>query len=127
MTTIVETYLEKMVAHDFEAMAACLAEDVVRVGPYGDTYRPRGPYVAMLSKLMPSLPGYSMAISRVMVIDDRQVVVELSETVEIDGAPLVTPEALVFDLNDAGLIGHIAIYIQTLPKTQTPPKTPPPA
>ena len=49
--------------------------------------------------------------------DDRQVVVELSETVEIDGAPLVTPEALVFDLNDDGLIAHIAIYIQTLPRT----------
>ena len=116
MTTIVETYLEKMVAHDFEAMAGCLAEDVVRVGPYGDTYTPRHPYVAMLSKLMPALPGYSMEISRVTVLD-RIVLVELSETVEFDGAPLVTPEALVFDLNDDGLISHIAIYIQTLPKT----------
>jgi ketosteroid isomerase-like protein len=115
VTTIVETYLERMVAHDFEAMAACLAEDVVRVGPYGDTYSPRGPYVAMLSQLMPALPGYSMEISRIMVADERHVVVELSETVEIDGAPLVTPEALVFDLNDDGLIAHIAIYIQTLP------------
>lgn len=117
MTSIVETYLATMVAHDFEAMAACLAEDVVRVGPYGDTYTPRGPYVAMLAQLMPSLPGYSMSISRVMLLDDRQVVVELSETVEIDGAPLVTPEALVFDLNDDGLIAHIAIYIQTRPRT----------
>ena len=117
MTTIVETYLERMVAHDFEAMAACLAEDVVRVGPYGDTYTPRDPYVAMLSQLMPALPGYSMEISRIMIVDDRRVVVELSETVEIDGAPLVTPEALVFDQNDDGLIAHIAIYIQTLPKT----------
>jgi ketosteroid isomerase-like protein len=117
VTTIVETYLEKMVAHDFEAMAACLAADVVRVGPYGDTYTPRDPYVAMLSQLMPALPGYAMAIARVLVVDDRRVVVELSETVEIDGAPLVTPEALVFDLNDDGLIAHIAIYIQTLPKT----------
>ena len=117
MTTVVETYLEKMVAHDFEAMAACLAEDVVRVGPYGDTFTPRHPYVAMLAALMPALPGYSMAISRVMVVDDRRIVVELSETVEVDGAPLVTPEALVFDLNDDGLIAHIAIYIQTLPKT----------
>jgi ketosteroid isomerase-like protein len=118
VSSIVATYLQKMVAHDFEAMAACLAEDVVRVGPYGDTYRPRAPYVAMLTQLMPSLPGYSMAIARVMVVDDRRVVVELSETVEIDGAPLLTPEVLVFDLNDDGLIAHIAIYIQTLPKTR---------
>jgi hypothetical protein len=114
-----ETYLEKMVAHDFGAMAACLAEDVVRVGPYGDTYTPRDTYVAMLAALMPTLPGYSMEISRVLALGDRLVVVELSETVELDGAPLVTPEALVFDLNEAGLISHIAIYIQTLPRTPT--------
>src|ERR1700691_5735943 len=105
-----------MVAHDFGAMAACLADDVVRIGPYGDTYTPRDVYVAMLAALMPSLPGYSMAISRVLAVGDRLVVVELSETVEIDGAPLVTPEALVFDLDEDGLIAHIAIYIQTLPK-----------
>jgi hypothetical protein len=116
VTTIVETYLERMVAHDFDAMAACLAEDVVRVGPYGDTYTPRDPYVAMLAALMPSLPGYAMEIHRV-IVKDSLIVVELSETVEIDGAPLVTPEALVFELNDAGLIAHISIYIQTLPRT----------
>jgi len=114
--TIVETYLERMVAHDFEAMAACLAEDVVRVGPYGDTYTPRAPYVAMLSALMPSLPGYSMEISRVTAVDNL-VVVELTEVVEVGGEPLVTPEALVFELDDDGLIAHIAIYIQTLNHT----------
>jgi hypothetical protein len=86
------------------------------VGPYGDIYTPRDTYVAMLSALMPSLPGYSMEISRV-IGHERWVVVELSETVEIDGAPLVTPEALVFELNEAGLIAHISIYIQTLPRT----------
>jgi ketosteroid isomerase-like protein len=118
VTTIVERYLDRMVAHDFDAMAECLAEDVVRVGPYGDTYTPRATYVAMLSKLMPSLPGYAMEISRV-VVSGTVVVVELSETVEVAGAALVTPEALVFELDDAGLIAHIAIYIQQLGK---PPK-----
>jgi ketosteroid isomerase-like protein len=122
VSSVVETYLERMVAHDFEAMAACLADDVVRVGPYGDTYTPRDPYVAMLSELMPSLPGYSMEISRVAVLEpDRLVLVELSETVEIDGAPLVTPEALVFELNADGLISHIRIYIQTWPRPSVPP------
>jgi len=116
MTSIVETYLDRMVAHDFDAMAQCLAEDVVRVGPYGDTYTPRDTYVAMLAKLMPSLPGYSMEISRVIVKDslggggadrggrDR-------------GRPPSDTRALVFELNDDGLIAHISIYIQTLPKT----------
>jgi ketosteroid isomerase-like protein len=116
VTTIVERYLQHMVAHDFEAMAQCLAEDVVRVGPYGDTYTPRPVYVDMLAKLMPSLPGYSMQIHRV-IEKDSLVVVELTEVVEVDGTPLVTPEALVFELDDDGLIAHIAIYIQTLPRT----------
>jgi ketosteroid isomerase-like protein len=121
MTDVVERYLDRMVAHDFDAMAACLAEDVVRVGPFGDTYTPRDVYVAMLSQLMPSLPGYAMRIDRVVGLDDRLVLVELTETVEIQGAPLDTPEALVFELDDAGLIAHISIYIQTLGRTPPPP------
>ncbi|HXP32983.1 MAG TPA: nuclear transport factor 2 family protein [Acidimicrobiales bacterium] len=112
-TEIVQRYLDRLVAHDWEAMAACLAEDVVRVGPFGDTYTPRDRYVAFLSELMPALPGYSMGIDRV-VGSGRTVVVELTEIVEIDGAPLETPEALVFDLDKRDRITHIAIYIQRL-------------
>jgi limonene-1,2-epoxide hydrolase len=118
MTTIVERYLETMVAHDFDAMASCLAEDVIRVGPFGDTYTPRDVYVAMLSDLMPTLPGYSMRIDRVAELQtERLVLVELTEVVEIGGVPLETPEALVFELDDDGLIAHISIYIQQLGKT----------
>jgi ketosteroid isomerase-like protein len=112
-SAVVVRYLDRMVAHDWEAMAACLAEDVVRVGPFGDTYTPRDPYVAFLSALMPALPGYSMRIDRVQSIGPT-VLVELTEMVEIDGAPLETPEALVFDLDGEGRIAHIAIYIQRL-------------
>lgn len=110
---VVERYLDRLVAHDWDAMAACLADDVVRVGPFGDTYTPKGPYVAFLCDLMPKLPGYSMRIER-LVEAAGTVVVELSETVEIDGTTIVTPEALVFDLDEAGLISRITIYIQRL-------------
>ena len=112
-SAVVVRYLDRMVAHDWEAMAECLAEDVVRVGPFGDTFTPRDPYVAFLSALMPALPGYSMRIDRVQSIG-ATVLVELTEIVEIDGAPLETPEALVFDLDGEGRIAHIAIYIQRL-------------
>ncbi|HTZ07670.1 MAG TPA: nuclear transport factor 2 family protein [Acidimicrobiales bacterium] len=110
---VVERYLERLVAHDWEAMAACLAEDVVRVGPFGDTYTPRGDYVAFLSALMPTLPGYGMRIERV-VHSGTVTVVELTETIDAGGAAVETPEALVFDIDDDGLIAHIAIYIQRL-------------
>lgn len=111
MPGIVERYLGAVVAHEWESLEGCLAEDVVRVGPFGDTYSPRGPYVAFLAGLMPTLPGYSMRVDRVTYAG-RQAFAELSETVEVDGAPLETPEALVFDLDEEGLISRIRIYIQ---------------
>src|SRR5215469_10243494 len=111
MAGIVERYLEAVVAHDWETLAACLTEDVVRVGPFGDTYTPRDPYVAFLAGLMPSLPGYSMRVDRVVYAGDVAVA-ELSETVELDGTPVETPEALVFDLAGDGRIARIGIYIQ---------------
>ncbi len=117
---VVERYLERLVAHDWEATAACLAEDVVRVGPFGDIYTPRDAYVAFLAKLMPSLPGYSMRVGRV-VSSGRTVLVELTEIVEIAGSPLETPEALVFDLDDEERIAHISIYIQRLGETPAMP------
>ncbi len=115
---IVERYLAALVAHDWEATAACLAVDVVRIGPFGDTYTPRDAYLAFLTDLMPKLPGYSMEVHRVVAggsaVGGSVVVAELSETVEVDGSPLVTPEALVFDLDGDGLIARLAVYIQRL-------------
>jgi ketosteroid isomerase-like protein len=108
---VVERYLDRLVAHDWDGMAACLTTDVVRIGPFGDTYTPRDRYVAFLSDLMPQLTNYSMKVTRV-TYGDRVAVAELSETLDVDGEPLETPEAIVFDLDDAGQIAHIAIYIQ---------------
>jgi hypothetical protein len=112
---VVEAFLAAMVAHDWAAMGACVSDEVVRIGPFGDTYRGRADYVHFLSELMPSLPGYRMDIDRVVYADrGRFATAELSETVEIDGAPLRTPESLVFDFDDDGRIRHLSIYIQQL-------------
>ena len=111
MGGVVERYLEAVVSHDWDALTECLAEDVVRVGPFLDTYTPRGPYVEFLAGLMPTLPGYSMRVDRVLY-NGPVALAQLSETVEVDGAPLETPEALVFDLDDGGRIRRIEIFIQ---------------
>lgn len=109
----VAAYLGAIARHDWEALAATLAPDVVRVGPYGDTYAGRDAYVAFLAELMPRLPGYRLEVHRVVRDPGAGVAVaELSETVTVDGAPLVTPESLVFDLDGDGRIRRVAVYIQ---------------
>jgi len=96
-----------MVAHDWEAMAACVTDDIVRVGPFCDEYRGKDEYVAFISDLMPQLGGYAMKVDRV-VYTQRVAMAELTESV--DGTE--TPESLVFDLADDGRIARISIYIQ---------------
>jgi hypothetical protein len=116
---VVERFLTAMVAHEWETMGACVADDVHRVGPYGDVYDGRDAYVAFIADQLPRLPGYRMDVDRV-VYAGSVAVAELSETVDVrqlDGGAqrLRTPEALVFDLNDDGLIARIQVFTQTLP------------
>jgi hypothetical protein len=103
---VVERFLDRMVAHDWEAMAACVADGVERTGPFCDVYRGKKDYVTFISDLLPGLGGYAMKVDRV-VYAGKVAVAELTETV--DGSD--TPEALVFDLVDDGLIARISIYI----------------
>lgn len=108
---VVERYLAAVAGQDWEAFTATMTEDIVRIGPFGDVYRGRDVYVEFLSALMPTLPGYSMDIARVTYLDDgARAVAELSETVEVDGSPLVTPEALLFDLTPDGLVKRVEIF-----------------
>jgi hypothetical protein len=110
---VVERYLKAVVDHDWPALERCLAEDVVRVGPFGDTYSPRGPYLEFISELVPSLEGYSMVIDRT-VYAGNVALAELTETVDMGGTVYVTPEALVFDLDSDGLILKVDIFIKRL-------------
>jgi hypothetical protein len=96
-----------MVAHDWDAMAACVSDDVERTGPFCDVYRGKDAYVAFISELLPALGGYAMKVDRV-VYAGRVAMAELTESV--DGTD--TPESLVFDLADDGRIARISIYIQ---------------
>jgi limonene-1,2-epoxide hydrolase len=117
---VVERFLAAMTAHDWETMAGCVTEDVVRVGPYGDRYAGRDEYVAFISGLLPTLPGYLMEIDRIVYADgNRLATAELTETVDVNGTPVRTPEGLVFDLDDDGLIRSVAIYVQRLDPNAT--------
>lgn len=87
----------------------------MRVGPFGDTYHGRDRYLESLRELMEGLKGYRMDLGRIVGSDDgRTFTAELTETVEMDGRTVLTPECLVFDLDDSGVIAGIRIYIQKL-------------
>jgi ketosteroid isomerase-like protein len=111
----VRRYLDAVAGQDWGTVSDCLAADVRRVGPFGDVYEGHDRYLAFLRRTMPTLAGYRMDVERVLSLGDgRAAVAELSETVELDGRAVRTPESLVFDLDDEGRIRHIAIYIQQL-------------
>jgi ketosteroid isomerase-like protein len=107
---VVEGYLDAVATQDWPRMSAAIRDDVVRIGPFGDVYEGKDAYVAFLAGLMPTLPGYSMDVARVTYVGDSRAVAELSETVTMDGSPVVTPEVLLFDLDGDGRIARIEIF-----------------
>jgi len=113
MADIVERYLDAVASHDWDVVDECIADDIIRVGPYGDRYSGRHDYVAFIADLMPKLPGYAMKVDRVTYVGDTRAYAELSETVELDGKPMHTPEVLVFELNGDGRIARVDVFIQT--------------
>lgn len=104
---IIERYLADLTAHRWDALRACLRDDVVRVGPFNDEYRGADAYVEFLAALMPTLPDYSMEVSRVTYVDDLAFA-ELAETV----GGVRTEEALVFELED-DRIARVDVFIKT--------------
>lgn len=103
-----------MACQDWDTARDLLSDDVSRIGPFGDTYTGSAPYLEYLIAVMSSLRGYRMDIERVIEgSGTRTAVAELTETVEMDGAAVVTPEVLIFDLDDDDdVIRSIRIYIR---------------
>jgi limonene-1,2-epoxide hydrolase len=107
---VVARYLAGLDGGDWEAVAASLAADVERIGPYRDAFRGRAEYTEFLKTTISSLSGYELAVADV-IADGNRVAVELSETVDDGDARLHTDETVVFDVRD-GLIARVAVYLQ---------------
>ena len=107
----VTRFFERMGALDWDAMAECLAPDVVRVGPYRDVKVGRDDYRDFLAETIEALEGYQMGIQRIWT-DGRRAVAQLSETLLVDGRPRRTDEAIVVDLGPVGLITRVEVYLQ---------------
>jgi ketosteroid isomerase-like protein len=107
----VTRFFERMGALDWDAMAACLAEDVARVGPYRDEKQGRAGYRDFLAATIEALDDYHLEIQRIWS-DGPHAVAQLAESMNIDGRPRRTDEAIVLDVGPDGLISRVEVYLQ---------------
>jgi len=115
---VLERYFDAMRACDWPALAATLAPDVHRTGPYLDEVNGRDAYVSFLASVIPKLPNYALDVARIRPIEGGGAVVELSETIDRDGGRFRTAEALLFEFDAAGRIARVDVFIKTSPPTR---------
>ena len=112
-STIVEDYLACMAAHDWDGLAATIADEgLTREGPFGDRVEGKHRYVDFLRGIITSLDDYRLEVRRVSHVSDRLSFVELSETFSVDGAPKTYSECILFERDDDGLITHVSVFIK---------------
>lgn len=112
-TGAVERFLTCMAAHDWDGLAATIADEgLTRDGSFCDVIEGKEPYIAFLRDIVPSLKGYRLKVQRVSHVSDRVSYVEPSETFEVDGVPTEVPECILFERNDNGLISHVSVFVK---------------
>jgi hypothetical protein len=110
---VVERYLEFLAAHDWDGLATTIADDgLTREGPFCDLVEGKDHYVAYLRKVLTTLKGHQLHVTRVSHVDNRVSFVELTESFEIDGTPAAWPECLLIEQNNDGLISHVSVFFK---------------
>ncbi len=110
---VIERYLECLAAHDWDGLAATIADEgLTREGPFCDVVEGKAHYVAYLRKVLSNLQGHRLQVQRVSHVDARVSFVELTEAFEIDGAPAVWPECILFERDDDGLISRVSVFFK---------------
>jgi ketosteroid isomerase-like protein len=104
-------FFDRMAHFDWEAMGACVADGVERVGPYRDQKSGRDDYQQFLAETIEALDGYRLDVQRIWS-DGTHVVAQLSETLLWEGRPRRTDEAIVLDIGPDGLIARVEVYLQ---------------
>ena len=115
MTPKLDQYFDALRTQNWESLAACLAEDVHRTGPYLDVVRGKKAYVDFLAGVIPRLENYDLKVSEIRALEDGSALVLLRESMDRNGVRLEFPEALVFDFDAAGQIQKVDIYLKQPP------------
>jgi SnoaL-like domain len=110
---VVEDFVTFYAARDWDRLATCFsAKGFRRVGPYGDVIASSQGYLDFLRRVVPTLKeGYALKPEHIAYAGDTAIA-ELVEHLEIDGVMTDLPEAIVFRLDDEGLIAGMHLYLQ---------------
>lgn len=110
---VVERYLECLAAHDWDGLAATIADEgLVREGPFCDVVEGKQHYVAYLRKVLTNLDGHRLEVQRVSHVNTRLSYVELTEAFEIDGGTKVWPECILFERGADGRISRVSVFFK---------------
>ena len=110
---VVEDFVTLYAARDWDRLAACFSPSgFERIGPYGDVIASSQEYIDFLRRVVPTLQeGYELKPAHIAYAGDT-VIAELIEHLEIHGVITDLPEAIVFRLDEAGLIKGMHLYLQ---------------
>lgn len=108
----VRRFVDRLSAQDWAGFAGTLAEDVERIGPYGDLVRGRQAYVEFLAAVVSRHPNYAVRERRVTAAaDGSRAFAEITEVLTLYGVVTEYPEVLAFDLDGAGRISRVGVYM----------------
>jgi ketosteroid isomerase-like protein len=112
MHDTVARYFDAMSRHDWTELRSCLSDGFSRVGPYEDHAWPDPEtYMAFLAELLPTLKGQRVEITST-IEDGKDVHVNATETIEVDGAPHAVRVAVTFRLADDARIDHVEVFVR---------------
>ncbi len=110
---VVERYLECLAAHDWDGLAATIADNgLTREGPFCDVVEGKAHYVAYLRKVCTNIKGHRLEVQRVSQVNSHVSYAELTEAFEIDGVTATWPECILFERGDDGLIRHVSVFFK---------------
>lgn len=112
---IVTEFMDALKAHDWAALAECLAEDLVRIGPSADVHHGKEAYVRYLMEVVPRMQDHRVELDAIHLISERLAVVEMTERIVREGRRSVVHDAMFVGIDDDGLINQLNVYVQREP------------
>ena len=106
---------------DDEAAGALFTEDATyRSDPLQEPHRGRAAIRAYWREVTAAQSDVTVAIGK-PVVEGRRAVVEWWTQMDVGGAPVTLPGALILDFDEAGLCDALREYYNWVPGTRAPP------